>query len=654
MQKEAANPVEIKGKSGLMEHDSASMQEETDAAPETEYSEEFLRWNQPAIGIDLGTSTSAIALFANEQVELLTDEQGDQLIPSVVQVALGNEILVGSNAKATAVAYHDRTILEVKRLMGTSETIKAGPRTFNPEQVSTLILQYLKKNAERHLGREIQDVVLSVPARFENDAREATRRAAQEAGFNVLRLINEPTAAAIAYGLNHLEENQRIMVFDFGGGTLDVTVLEMFDGVLDVKTSVGDDRLGGKDVDDVIVNIFRDAYKEQHNTKLPAPSRNRKVAQILKEEAENYKKMLSFSDSVQVEIPTLTEDGGISMVLTREMLENQLEELLLRAMALCNEALSRARFRWEDIDVVLPVGGSSRIPMFRRALGSLWGREIQDYDNPDEAVAKGAAIAAELELQRLRDEAMATVQEERRKALLVLDVSPHRLGVATIKQVGAAQFVEDYFSEIIPKDEKLPAHRKRDYFTSFHGDEPIAIKIYEAASDSNLCRDHHLVSELPLRNLSPDSDGEPVQVDFRYTMDGTLDVSVSYLAVPTIKVEGQFVVLGGNRGTTNGTGDETEADEEVIAEAGEAEGEGAGKAPAAPVRRTLDQWRTAPNADVCAPLLEQAERMEQEYPDASPILRDAANKVKVALIAEEETEMRRHLDALTDVLFDLA
>lgn len=581
----------------------------------------------PIIGIDLGTSTSAVATLVNGFPELISDKQGDTIIPSVMQLALGNEIVVGSRAKATAVTFHDRTILEVKRLMGTKDPIKLGPRSFTPEEISAHILGHLKVTAEKHVGQPVRDIVLSVPARFENEAREATRRAAEKAGFNVLRLINEPTAAALSYGLTHLDDNQRVMVFDFGGGTLDVTILEMFEGVLNVKTSVGDDRLGGKDVDEVLVNLFRETYKDQRGKKLPAPSRDRRAAQILKEEAESYKKMLSFAESVTVDIPTLTEEGGISFELTRDSLEEKLEDMLLRAMALCNEALSRARLRWDEIDVVLPVGGSSRIPMFRRALSSLWGQELRDYDNPDEAVAKGAAIAADIELSKLRAEEEET---ERQKSLLVLDVSPHRLGVATIKQVGSRQYVDDYFSEIIPKDEKLPARRTRQYFTQFQGDSPISIRIFEAVSDSNLCRDHHLVSELPLRNLTPTSENEQVLVDFRYTLDGTLDVQVSYIAVPSVRIEGQFKVDGSTVGT-NGNG--TSGD-------------------AVPVS-ILDNWRSAPQADMAAPLIEQAERLEREYPDAAPGLRAAANEVKVALLHGEDDEIRRQLDALTDVLFDL-
>jgi molecular chaperone DnaK len=553
-------------------------------------------------------------VLRNEQPELLADANGDRMIPSVVQVALGNQIIVGTNAKASAVTYHDRTAQETKRLMGTDEVIKLGPRTFTPDDIASLILDYLKRVAQARLGQEVQEVVISVPARFENAAREATKRAAEKVGLHVVRLINEPTAAALNYGLNHLSDQQKVLVFDFGGGTLDVTVLEMFEGILDVKTSVGDDRLGGKDVDEVIVQILRDAYKEKYNKKLPTASRDRKTAQILKEAAEKYKKNLSLHDTIEVNLPNLSEDGGLEFILTRDHVESQMEDMLMRAMALCNEALARGRMRWDQIDVVLPIGGSSRIPLFRRALEFAWGRPLDDLEDPDQAVARGAAIAAGIE-RRVFD------AEEAKKALMILDVSPHRLGVATIKQVGIGQYIDDYFSEIIPKDAKLPAVEKREYRTQFVGNEPISIRVYEASNDSSLCRDHHMIAELPLRNLTPNSEGEPVQVTFRYTLDGTLDVAVNYVSVPSIRVEGRYSVVGNNGASANGA--------------------------------KPDAWKESPLIEMCLPLIEQAERAEKEYPEASPDLRMGVDAIKAALVSGDEPEVRRRLDALTDVLFEL-
>lgn len=571
----------------------------------------------PAIGIDLGTSTSAIGMLnAEGRPELIPDASGDTIIPSVVQILPDSQIVVGSIAKSGALTYHDRTALETKRLMGSGETVRLGKRVMFPEEIAAEILKHLKSAAETRLGREIKDIVLSVPARFENAGREATKRAAEMAGLNVLRLINEPTAAALAYGLDRLNDRQKVLVFDFGGGTLDVTVLEMYEGVLDVKTSVGDDKLGGKDIDEALIGLLRDRFKDAHGKRLPPPSKDRKIAQMLKEAAEQYKKMLSFSESVDVDLPYLTPEGGLRLTLTRETLDGLLEEMLMRAMALTNEALARARLRWEEIDVILPVGGSSRIPIFRRALEFASGKPLFDAINPDEAVTQGATIAAGIEQE---------VYAAQLKGIMILDVSPHRLGVATIKQVGANQFVDDYFSELIPKDAKLPAIQKRDYHTLSDGQGPVLIKIFEAVAESNLCRDHRLISELPLRSMSADMRDEPVQVEFRYTMDGTLEVAARYISAPMIQADGRYQIAGMG-------------------------GEESGPSAPAP---TLS-WREAPLASLCAPLMEQAERLIQERPDICQPVCEAADALTRALLQNEEAEVRRLLDALTDVLFELA
>ncbi|MGC4045560.1 MAG: Hsp70 family protein [Armatimonas sp.] len=565
--------------------------------------EEQIR-SMAAIGIDLGTSTSAIAILDEEgKPYLVSDENGDFIVPSIVQAHEG-ELIVGSVAKAGALTFHDKTAIEVKRLMGTGETVKLGKRIMFPEEVSAQILKHLKGCAEMRLNRNVTDIVLTVPARFENAAREATKKAAELAGLNVLRLIHEPTAAALTYGLDHLKENQRVLVFDFGGGTLDVTVLEMFEGILDVKTSVGDDKLGGKDIDDTIIEIIRERYAKENGKKLPTASKDRKIAQMLKEEAERVKKLLSFEESVTINLPYLTETGGISFPFNREELDALLESLLMRAMSLTNEALARARLRWDEVDVVLPIGGSSRIPLFRRALEFASGKPLHEGVNPDEAVAMGAAIAAGIELN---------TYAEQQKQIMVLDVSPHRLGVAAIKQVGPSQYISDYFSELIPKDAKLPSLSRRQYRTLSDGGEAIVIQIYEAATGSNLCRDHRLISEMPLRSLSSSMKDEQVQVDFSYTMDGMLEVIARYVSAPMVNVEGKFMLE-------------------------------------APVEK---DWRTMRLAEMCAPLLGQAERVLGEQPDAAQIVEDAAQSLKRAILTDDEDEVRRHLDLLTDALFEV-
>lgn len=620
------------------------------------------------VGIDLGTSTSAIAVLIGGRPELIQDAQGDRIIPSVVQITPDGETIIGSVAKHGAVAFHDRTVQESKRLMGTSEKIKFAGLEKTPEEIATLLLIYLKDAAEAKQGRgTVKDVVVSVPARFENAAREATKRAAEAAGMNVLRLINEPTAAALAYGLETLGQNQKVLVFDFGGGTLDVTVLEMFDGVLDVKTSVGDDRLGGKDIDDLLVKLFREVYKDQHGKSLPPPSKDRKIAQILKEEAEAAKRWLSSSVTLPVDIPYVSTEGGLSFLLTRQKFEEICEPLLMRAMSLVNEALSRARLKWEDVDVVLPVGGSSRIPLFRRAIEYAWGKELREYQNPDEAVARGAAIAAGVEAK----------QFEGAEDIVVQDVSPHRLGVATVKQVGAGQYVDDYFSEIIPKDAKLPAQSKRNYRAALGEGSEIYIRVYEASTESNLCRDHRLITELKMRRINEADPTEEITVEFGYTLDGTLAVAARYVSSPMLKVEGVFdlTAIRAEPVPPPAPPPPPEARTPAPTDAGETflpskpmtstpPPVAATTVPVAPpVARPAPSltpqqlntlWRKRPGAEQCTPLIEQSERAAIENPESAKFIRASADELKMALIAGTDADVRQKLDALTDVLFDLA
>ncbi len=561
--------------------------------------------DKPIIGIDLGTSTSEIAVLRNGRPELLQDAQGDRIIPSVVQLQPDGQIIVGTIAKSGAITYVDRTAQEVKRMMGTDQVITLGEKTFRPEEISHFILRYLKEAAEARLGPgAVQDVVISVPARFDNPAREATKRAAELAGLNVVRLINEPTAAALSYGLDHLEDEQKVLVFDFGGGTLDVTILEMFEGVLDVKTSVGDDRLGGKDVDALLERYYERQYFTQNGKMFPEG--NLRDRQVLKQFAEENKKRLSTMTSTTMDVPYLLEGRLVGLTMLLGEFEILLAAMLDRAMRLVDEALKRAQLTYNDIDVILPVGGSSRIPVFRRELERRWGRKLQEYDNPDEAVARGAAIAAGIEAREFADD-----------GIMILDNAPHRLGV---------RILDDQFSEIIPKDDKLPAFKSSDYETLYDGQEAIMVRIFEATNDSDSCGDHRLIGEMPLDNIPRAPAGQPLRIEFRYTLDGTLDASAWCILAPEIKVDGQFSVVG--------RVDPTEMQAS---------------------RLNLDNlWQSSDDAKRCSPLLEQAKQKQQELPAQAPRLQEAADRLRSALAAGDKPEVERRLDTLTDLLFELS
>ncbi|MES2461100.1 MAG: Hsp70 family protein, partial [Armatimonadota bacterium] len=319
------------------------------------------------------------------------------------------------------------------------------------------------------------------------------------------------------------------------------------------------------------------------------------------------------------------------------------------------------------IDVVLPIGGASRLEMFRRALEAQWGQPLREYDNPDEAVAKGAAIAAGIERRTFEDS---------QRDIMILDVSPHRLGVSAIRQVGPGQFIEGYFSEIIPKDTKLPATQRQQYGTMFGTDEtPISIQIYEATTDSNLCVDHRLIAELPLRRLNAGGSivdeqivtsllaekereqSEMVQVEFRYTLDGTLDVAVQYIDAPMVRVAGHFVVTG-KGSQSNGLSGDT-ASHSNSGNSSNGHGSVSSVLEMEPatgslISAAMAHWRETPHADLCAPLLDQAERLLKDHPEASPAIRKSCDAVKFSLVTGDEREVRQMLDALTEMLFEMA
>ena len=561
--------------------------------------------DKPIIGIDLGTSTSEIAVLRNGRPELLQDAQGDRIIPSVVQIQPDGKIIVGTIAKSGAINLVDRTAQEVKRLMGTDQEVTLGEKTFRPDEISALILRHLKEAAEARLGPDsIKDVVISVPARFDNPAREATKRAAELAGLNVLRLINEPTAAALSYGLDHLEDEQKILVFDFGGGTLDVTILEMFEGVLDVKTSVGDDRLGGKDIDALLESYYERHYFTQNGRMFPED--DLRGRQVLKQFAEENKKRLSVMSDVTMDVPYLLGGQLTGLTMLRGEFEVLLASMLDRAMRLVDEALKRSQLTYADLDVILPVGGSSRIPVFRLELERRWGRKLQEYDNPDEAVARGAAIAAGIEAREYAED-----------SIMILDNAPHRLGIMVR---------DNDFSEIVPKDAKLPAVRQSGYVTLYDGQETITVRIFEATHDSDFCSDHRLIGEMPLDNIPRAPAGQPLQVEFRYTLDGTLDASVWCVLAPEIKADQQFSVVG--------RADPAEMQASRL--------------------NMDDLWKSSEDAKRCSPLLEQAKQKQQELPAQAPRLQEAADLLRSALAAGNKLEVERRLDALTDLLFELS
>lgn len=384
-----------------------------------------------AIGIDLGTSTSEICFYRKDASEPIPDPITKMpIIPSIVAINSKGEWLVGENARSY-VNLPDQGIREVKRKMGTSEKVKLKDKEYSPEEISAHILRKLKENAEEALGKTVKVVVVSVPANFPDAARQATLNAAELAGFKVLRLINEPTAAALAFGIDNIDTEEQLVVFDWGGGTLDITVLEMVAGVLDVKSSFGDPHLGGKDFDELLINLIRRKFQADYpDVQIPDKS-----ASKLKEEAERAKKMLSSQFSHIVNISNFAVQGSelidLEIEVTREEFERAIAPLLERARECVRQALNAKKVEHSAIDRVLLVGGTTYIPAVRKLVAEMFAREPKADVNPDLAVGIGASVSAAI--------SQGLISEE--SGIILTDVAPFGLGIEVVSQVGGQQML---------------------------------------------------------------------------------------------------------------------------------------------------------------------------------------------------------------------
>jgi molecular chaperone DnaK len=349
------------------------------------------------VGIDLGTTNSLVAHMRGDRPEIIANEGGKRLTPSIVGLDRHDKIHVGDTAKNQLVAMPDRTVAEVKRLMGSSSKLKLGAREYTPQEVSAFILKRLKDDAERFLGESVAEAVITVPAYFTDAQRQATKDAGELAGFRVDRILNEPTAAALAYGLDHLDKEQFVLVFDLGGGTFDVSVLEMFEGVLDVKASSGNNHLGGGDFDRAVADWLALEFEKAHGLDL---RKDVKAMVRLKAAAEQAKIELSSMSATTIMLPFLAVAKGgaeplsLEMELTRQKLEELIGPMIRSTIEPVETALRDAKLDKSRITDVVLVGGSSRIPLVQSLLHDYFGKEARRGVHPDEAIALGAAVQA--------------------------------------------------------------------------------------------------------------------------------------------------------------------------------------------------------------------------------------------------------------------
>lgn len=461
------------------------------------------------IGIDLGTSTTEVAVLKDGKPMMILNLEGQVITPSVVGINQEGQYVFGEQAKAQFLLEPENTVIEVKRKIGTGERISMGDREYTPVELSAMLLAYVKSYAEEFLGEEINRAVISVPAYFDELKRQETVQAGEKAGFTVERIINEPTAAALSYGIEHMEEESHILVYDLGGGTFDVTLMEMFGGVLEVKASSGDNQLGGKDFDECLIEWLVQQFHAKYRINL----RKSTSAMVkLKEQAERCKKELSTRDDYRIVIPFVAEKDGNPLALEETITVQQFEELTRKLVERTHRpidiVLADSGISPAEIDRILLVGGSTRMPMISRDIEAYLHQHPSAAVNPDYAVAEGTAIQAGMIDGILSGE----------DSIVMTDVNPYTLGVRALNQFG-----EDYMSVVIPRNVTIPVVRKRDYYTSFDGQTEAHIEVYQG--DSKDVEENHFLGDFILSGIPFGEAGkEQVDVEFSYNLNGMLEV----------------------------------------------------------------------------------------------------------------------------------
>ena len=481
--------------------------------------------SEPVIGIDLGTTNSCVATLEGGQAVVIPNSEGSRTTPSVVAVTKDGERLVGITAKRQAVTNSDRTILSVKREMGTDWSKKIDDDEYTPQEVSAFVLQKLKSDAEEYLGREVKQAVITCPAYFTDAQRKATQDAGRIAGLEVLRIINEPTAAALAYGADK-EEDQTILVFDLGGGTFDVSILEIYQvegqPQIEVKATSGDNRLGGDDFDEVVIDWIVSEYKKSSGIDL---SKDMQAMSRLREAAEKAKIELSGTNSTQVNLPFITMRDGqpehLDMTLSRAKFDDLTADLIKMTMKPTRRAMKDAGVKAGDIDKILLVGGSTRIPAVQEAIEKETGKPPFKGINPDEAVAVGAALQAGI-----------IVGDEGVTDVLLLDVTPLTLGIETLGGV---------MTTMIDRNTTIPTRRSETFSTA--ADNQPAVEVHVLQGEREFAKDNTTLGRFHLMGIPSAPRGIPqIEVTFDIDANGIVDVSAKDLGTGTeqsIKIESQ-------------------------------------------------------------------------------------------------------------------
>lgn len=462
------------------------------------------------VGIDLGTTNSLVAVWQDGAARLLPNALGHVLTPSVVGLNDDGEVIIGMAARDRLVTHPDRTAATFKRFMGTDREIRLGKKKFRAEELSALVLRSLKADAEAALGETVTEAVISVPAYFNDTQRKATRVAGELAGLDVQRLINEPTAAALAYGLENRDRECKFLVFDLGGGTFDVSILEFFEGIAEVRASAGDNFLGGED----FIGLLVDAFLNQAGPTagIEKDDLPEALEAIIRSQAESLKRTLSGADNGEMRV--VWQGKEIVWAVGRQEFESLSQPLLDRLRAPLERALRDARIRPADLDEVILVGGATRMPMIRQLVARMFGRLPAGHIDPDQVVAMGAAVQAGL---KARDKALDEV--------VLTDVCPYSLGIEVVESFGRKKDWDGYFLPIIERNTTIPASRMERVCTVQNYQADLLVKVYQG--ENRRVDDNVYLGTLAMEMPVGPAGTETADVRFTYDINGLLEVQAT-------------------------------------------------------------------------------------------------------------------------------